>query len=346
MKWLRLMAVAGVASALASAANEPSLTEVRELLRRHLEGVTEADLASNDLPTLLQRFAGRVALVTNGVEVAANTDANTLRLAKAAVFNGRFAYLRLGRVAEGLAGEVEQKMGELAATNKLAGLVLDLRFAGGKDYAEAAAVAGLFLTTDAPLLEWKGEKFAGRPRNTPLAAPLAVLINGRTHGASEAVAAILREHGTAVLIGSPTAGQAVEMTEYRLSTGQTLRLATATLKLGNGQGLSEGRVTPDIVVSVAENEERDYVANPYRAAGSHTDFGIAGATPPGRSKLNEAELVRLKREGLDPDQPREGRLSRSVSPPPKVIQDPVLGRGLDLLTGLNVMKPVVAGRGR
>ena len=59
-------------------------------------------------------------------------------LSKSTLFEGNIAYLRIQRVADGLAKEVEQAYRKSIATNKVKGVVLDLRFAAGEDYAAAA----------------------------------------------------------------------------------------------------------------------------------------------------------------------------------------------------------------
>jgi hypothetical protein len=59
-----------------------------------------------------------------------------------------------------------------------------------------------------------------------------------------------------------------------------------------------------------------------------------------RRRLNEAELVRLSREGQLPDRenPFTNSPTRAAEPQPAVIQDPVLARAVDLLKGLAVVQ--------
>jgi hypothetical protein len=106
-------------------------------------------------------------------------------LAKAVVLENNVAYLRVGRVDSGLAAELQSAQTALAATNKISGTVLDLRFADGDDLAAAKAAADLF---------------------APKQLPLAVLVNTETRGAAAALATDLREARDGLVLGG-TAGE-------------------------------------------------------------------------------------------------------------------------------------------
>ena len=63
-----------------------------------------------------------------------------------------------------------------------------------------------------------------------------------------------------------------------------------------------------------------------------------GTINPPRRRINEAELVRRQREGLNPDEDvpsAKARLNELVKP---MVRDPALARALDLLKGLAVVK--------
>jgi len=104
-------------------------------------------------------------------QIASRADTKDAALAKSAVLESNVAYLRVGQVGENLAGEISAAQTTLAASNKIAGTILDLRFADGDDARSAKAVAGLFTTKK---------------------LPLAILINGGTRGAAAALASELR----------------------------------------------------------------------------------------------------------------------------------------------------------
>lgn len=109
---------------------------------------------------------------TNGVPV------------RASVLESNVAYLRVGDVTKNLPEEIQSAQAALAASNKIAGTVLDLRFADGDDLAAATAAADLFAAKKLPLV---------------------ILVNGKTHGAAAALATVLRETRDGLVLGSATA---------------------------------------------------------------------------------------------------------------------------------------------
>jgi hypothetical protein len=147
-----------------------------------------------------------------------------------------------------------------------------------------------------------------------------------------------------VIVGSPTAGQARVFRDFALGEGQTLRIATGVVQAGEDQALDHP-VSPDILVEVTRDRERAFMADPYRVEGTASAAGLGATNGRPRHRINEAELVRLRREGLDPE--NAGGPARS-SPPPAaadpVVQDPALARALDLLKGITLFQaPVKAG---
>jgi hypothetical protein len=98
-------------------------------------------------------------------------DAADSPLARSAVLEGNVAYLQIGQVGKNLADDIRAAQAALAVSNKIAGTVLDLRFADGDDLDSAKAAAALFAQRK---------------------LPLAILVNGQTSGAAETLAAELR----------------------------------------------------------------------------------------------------------------------------------------------------------
>src|SRR5439155_27132820 len=127
---------------------------------------------------------------------------NATPLSKISVYDGEIAYLRVGRVPKGLAEAVRRNCDSLLATNKLKGLVLDLRYASGMDYAAAAGVADLFLSKERPLLDWGNRMVPSKEKTDALTLLVAVLVNHQTCGPPEALAALVRETGTGLVLCS------------------------------------------------------------------------------------------------------------------------------------------------
>jgi hypothetical protein len=57
-----------------------------------------------------------------------------------------------------------------------------------------------------------------------------------------------------------------------------------------------------------------------------------------RPRVNEADLVRMKREGHDLETEPEARPVRPGEQIKNLVRDPALARALDLLKGLNLIK--------
>ncbi len=305
----------------------PPLDEVLGLVRAHLSGCTEAELNAAAVSGLLDRLRPRVLLLSAEADNAENAKP---LLARTNLFEEAIACLRVGRVAEGLAEAIQNTLTGWDTDGRLHGLVLDLRFAGGEDYAAAAAVADLFASEAQPLLEWGNRAVRATTKTNALALRLAVLINRETRGAAEALAAVLREIRAGLLLGSATAGEASVYQNFPLSTGQQLRVAVAPVRVGpGGKTLTTAGVTPDIRVEVPLADEQRYAEDPYFASAPAT------ARAPARlPRLTEADLVRLHREGMEGNLPRPRREEPLATPR---ITDPVLQRALDLLKGLAVL---------
>ncbi len=334
------------ARAAATTNEAPDFKEVYDLIRAHLEGVSTAELDQAAVQGLLAKLYPRVVLVTN--ELATKTESSEGLLSQSRVFDGGFAYLRVERVGEGLAKEISTAYDALSVTNRLKGLILDLRFAGGDSYSAAAAAADLFLAGSQPLLDWGNGMVESKTKTDAIKSPLAVLVNQQTSVAAEALAALLRATGVGLVIGNNTAGRATLGREYPLQNGQRLRIATSEIKLGNGTELSVEGVKPDIQVAVSAADEKVYFGDAYKvlskptnllaSATSSTNSAAGEPTRPGRRRLTEADLVRERREELNRDPETALLTARRVEPEKPMVRDPALARALDLLKGLVIVR--------
>jgi len=332
-----------MAQTKAEEASGPDFKEVYDLIRAHLTEMSEAQLNQAAARALVSSLSPRVSLVTNGA--AANARAAAPLVSKPSLFEGEIAYLRVERVGEGVANAVREACTKLGATNKLAGVILDLRYASGDDYASAAATAELFVKKDQPLLNWGNGMVRSKDKSDAISLPVAVLVNRQTVGAAEALAAVLRETGAGLILGSRTAGQAMIAQEFPLKNGERLRIATAPIELGNGSTLSGQGLKPDIAVEVTADDDRAYYADAFKvnsktellAGGGLALTNQASGTNRAvrRPRFNEAELVRERREGIseaDLTVPRERELEKPQ------VNDPTLARALDLLKGLALVR--------
>jgi hypothetical protein len=102
-------------------------------------------------------------------------------LARSEVLENNVGYLHIAKTDKGLVEGIPAALNRLEATNSIAGLVVDLRFAGGNDLDDLPAIEHLLQQTK---------------------LPLAILINGQTDDASAKLAEDLREENTGLVFGS------------------------------------------------------------------------------------------------------------------------------------------------
>jgi hypothetical protein len=336
-------AVAGRAEGTNAA---PDFKEVYDLIRSKLAGQSDEDLNRAAVQGLLNQMHAKVSLVSNTSET--NAASENPPSVKVAIYDGPIACLRVDRVADGLADKVANACKQLSATNKLKGLVLDLRFADGHDYAAAAATADLFLSRDMPLLDWGNGVVRSKAKTNAINLPVVVLVNHQTAAAAEALAAVLRESDQALILGANTAGEATIGKDFPLKNGQFLRIATAAIKLGGGDALTGAGIRPDILVLVKPEDEKEYFADPFKEL--PLPGGLVASlegTPPGtnttsrtRTRTTEADLIRERKErpGMELEYTPFPDAGQGDADKP-VVRDPVLGRALDLITGIAALRP-------
>ena len=309
-------------------ADVPDFQEVHRLVRENLKGVSDEELNRAAVLGFLNQLYPRVSLVTNTLDQAKAADDPLV--SNTAVFEESYGYLRVSAIRSGLSEQVEAAIGELESKNKLKGLILDLRFASGRDYAVAAEVADLFLPTERLLLKWGHSWARSTTKTNSIELPVAMLVNRGTIGAAEALTAVLQETHASLTIGAPTAGDAHVYEEFELRNGHRIRVAADSVEVGDGQQFPDKGLTPDILVEVEENQERAFLADPYLPSGPRLT---------GSATENDGG------NGIDPI-PSENRLEpvpfhestparRGESP--ALIGDPVLARAIDFLKGLALL---------
>ena len=124
---------------------------------------------------------------------------------------------------------------------------------------------------------------------------------------------------------------------------------TGQVQVGRGKALSSRGVAPDIEVMVKSDDEKAYFADAFKLLSKPTAQLKAtnnpvqiGSTNRDRRRVNEAELVRIQREGRTSN---EDDLTAAEPPPPPpeegsepLVRDPALARALDLLKGIAIVK--------
>jgi hypothetical protein len=334
-----------LAGLCAAATNDaPDFKEVYELLRDNLAGADESDLNRAAVQGLLSELQSRATVVGQSRDGSPHGPVEPA--IRSGVFDGSYGYFRIGQVGSDTAKQVSTAYEQLTSSNQLKGIVFDLRFAGGQDYAVAAALADLFFSTEKPLLDYgKGVKKSTAKTNA-FSLPLAVLVNKQTSGAAEAFAGVLRQADIGLLIGTNTAGKATMGKEFALKNGQRLWIATSLIKLGDGNPFPAAGLQPDIRVEVSPEDEQAYFEDAYKllpragrtgnSSTNQTNLSVTNRPP--RHRTTEAELVQMHRDGQVPE--TEGALSktRESEASSRVVYDPALARAIDLLKGLSVVQ--------
>lgn len=309
-----------------AAEQPPKLNEVVDLLKSKLSIVKPEQIEEAALAGILNKYSNLVQLVSTESPLQ---PINPVK--KAVILETNFAYFHIQNVGGDLVAQFKKSLSELEKSNTVKGLIIDLRFASGNDYSVCADFLDLFFEGEKQLFSIGKREFKSKQKEKPIKLPTAVLINKETACAAEVIGEILRQNKLAVLIGSRTSGNAYSFEEFKLSTGQTLKIAIGTIINTENIAISTNGIAPDISVEVSLDEEREFIDNPYKLP-KRLMTDTSGSGKSSTRKLNEAELVRMKKEGIDI--PTESTTREKTAKPQQEIQiihDPSLARALDLL---------------
>lgn len=166
-----------------------------------------------------------------------------------------YAYARISLFTDGTARELHAALDGLRQESgtALAGLVLDLRNNPGGVLDAAAEVADAFLESGV-IVSADGRmpdarfRIEATPGDLLAGAPIAVIVNHGSASASEIVAAALKEHGRATIVGEPTFGKGSVQTIIPLSDGGAIKLTTSRYYTPSGSSIHGSGVAPDTVV--------------------------------------------------------------------------------------------------
>lgn len=142
-------------------------------------------------------------------------------------------------------------------------LIIDVRGDPGGYLESAASIASHFLDKNEPIVT---EDYAGKRENSvhrstgsggvPAGTKVVVLINGGSASASEILAGALQDSKIATLIGSQSFGKG-SVQELVDISGGSLKVTVARWLTPSGRSISQGGLTPDIVV---ERTREDFLA--------------------------------------------------------------------------------------
>ncbi len=198
-------------------------------------------------------------------------------------------------------------------TQKLDGVVIDLRNNGGGSLAEAVELTGLFIDKG-PVVQVResGGRVQVDSDSTAGVAwdgPLAVLINRGSASASEIFAGAIQDYGRGLIIGETSFGKGtvqnlVDLDRWPMNDGKRfgqVKLTIAQFFLPGGSSTQNKGVVPDIkfpvTVDASEFGESTYKnALPWTriAAVPHTRYGDFGPLLPQLETLHSARVAQDK----------------------------------------------------
>ncbi|MEQ1853484.1 MAG: S41 family peptidase, partial [Chthoniobacteraceae bacterium] len=164
----------------------------------------------------------------------------------------------------------------------------------------------------------------------PWRGVLVVLVDGDTAGAGEVIAAVLRTHLRAYVIGQQTKGEAAQFEDLPLAGGRILRVAIGEVTLPDATPVFPGGLMPDLMVDVSQEQTDQVLALAMDAAG----VGRL-VVEKERAKMNEAALIAGTNPELDELQETQ-KLKAKGELPAKPPRDEVLRRALDFVTTVRV----------
>lgn len=163
------------------------------------------------------------------------------REAKLKVINnsrGKVGIIEIPSFYIGLSKKVQSLLME-ANSEKLQGLVIDLRNNGGGSLAEVIELTGLFID-NGPVVQVRDNlqkitTYDDKNKGIDYSGPIVVMINRYSASASEIFSAAMQDYGRAVIVGETTYGKGTVQTSRGISYPVDARLHPSWPELGGAQ---------------------------------------------------------------------------------------------------------------
>ena len=222
---------------------------------------------------------------------------------------------------------LDKELDSAGGLENINGVVIDLRNNPGGLLSQAIRVSDAFLD--------KGEIVSTRGRDPEdgdrynatsgdliNGKPIVILINGGSASASEIVAAALKDHRRAIVVGTKSFGKGSVQTVMPLREQSAMRLTTARYYSPSGRSIQNLGVTPDIIVEqprrrTDDEEDRFKFRSESDLRGSLSN-----------DSLSEDEIQQIEEDRAKAEKAAELRNA-----------DYQLAYAIDILTGLNALGP-------
>jgi carboxyl-terminal processing protease len=216
--------------------------------------------------TTLRPSSGQIKdnkLVRAAIKVDTVKDINGKR--EFPLDENKIGYVRLTQFGEKTSGDLEKALKKLEEQGMQA-MILDLRGNPGGLLDQAGQVCEKFLPRGQLVVSTEGRgssqrsEYRANGRNKHANLPTVVLVNGGSASAAEIVAGCLQDLQPitkAIVVGEQTFGKGSVQSILPLPDGSALRLTTAKYYTPSHKVIHEHGITPDIIVTMTEEQETD-----------------------------------------------------------------------------------------
>lgn len=307
--------------------SEGELEQVLQLLKENFINPAAFDDGEMRRATV-QGLLDRIAPGASILQVSAANGVGGPSPFRAEIIDGRLGYARLGAITPGNVGELDAALQKFTAS-KLPALVLDLRATPpGSEFEQTAEVCKRFCPKGRVLFSVKKpnikqEQILTSKEDPKFRGILVVLVDRDTAGNAEVIAAVLRTHVNALIIGQQTKGEAVEFSDFPLATGKVIRIAVAEVALPENVTVFPGGVKPDLPVEVSQATTDTLLKQQLEKGVSEFVFETE------RPRMNEAALVAGTNPELEAVQAAQNAKGEKAKVP---LRDAVLQRAVDFIT--------------
>lgn len=318
----------------ADALTDDELRKVVDMLRENYirpDVLSEQALARSNVQGVLDRLGAGARIYAK--RAAESDQPSPFR---SEVLDGGVSYIRLGALTLENIAAMDKSFDDFS-TKPPTALVLDLRATPhSTDFDLAAEVTRRFSPKGRVLFSIKRPKVNDEEILTSREDPrwrgvLVVLVDGDTAGAGEVIAAVLRTHVRAYIVGQQTQGEAAQFEELPLPSGKVLRVAVGEVTLPDNSPVFPGGLTPDLPIALPQ-EKTDAILVSALTAGA-----ASLVADKERPRMNEAALVAGTNPEFDAMQEQQKLKAKGPLPPPPP-RDIVLQRALDYITGVRIFE--------
>ena len=237
-----------------------------------IDGEATSGISLSEAVSRIRGQAGAVVILTlsrdsrgGDFEVAITRGKITLSSVKWEDKGEGVIYLRISRFGARTVGEWDEAVDEVLRRNPLPrGLVLDLRNNPGGVLTAATKIASDFFDRGVIVIEefadGRRQEFTSTKLGRLNAVPVVVLLNKGSASASEILAAALRHHCQARIVGEQSFGKGTVQDARDLPDGSGVHITVAKWLTPEGKWVNEKGITPDYEVAITDEDieaERD-----------------------------------------------------------------------------------------